>query len=230
MKVLLWKDYRLNRMLLVFGVVVLLGPFLAGVVNNLYGGWRIGRADWSVSFWIAMSLCSIGLSMFTIVMLGANAIAAERADRSAEFLAYLPPSRRAHITSKAFIVLSALLVIWLVNLAAIYVVGPLVEGTPLADVRQSHENLAEAIPILAATSVILLGVSWLFSSLLPSHSLATGLGIASPIAVGFCLGTVEQFYYPYDFDIGWWYKAICFTLGSVGFVGGIVHYLRRVEP
>ena len=230
MRALLWKDYRLNRMLLGFGGFALLGPFLLGAANNFYCAWRIGPADWSVTFWISMSLISLGLSGFTIVMLGANAIAAERGDRSAEFLAYLPPSRRAIIASKAIIVLSAWALIWLVNLTAVYVIAPLVEGVPLSAVGESHGNFAEALAMFGATSVILLGTSWLLSSLLSSHSIATGLGIGAPIMVGIFLAMINEYYRPVDFNYTWWYKVLCYSLGSAGFLGGIGYYLRRVEP
>lgn len=231
MMALLWKDYRLNRMLLVFGAIVLFGPYLAGVLNNVYSELRLGNANWSLPYWTIVSFASLILSLFTIAMLGANAIAAERANRSAEFLAYLPPTRRANIISKGVIVLGAFVVIWLVNLSIVYIIiGRFVEGLSLAEIHQSYENVAEGFRAFAATSVVILGVSWFGSSVSPSHGLATGMGLAAPIPVGFPLGMVEEVYHPPGFDFVWWYTLVCVTLGLIGFVAGTVYYLRRVEP
>lgn len=225
---LLRKDVRLNGLVLAFGAVALLGPFLLGITHHSYCVWRYGVADWS--YWRLMSLSSLLLSMFTIVMLGASAFAAERADRSAEFLAYLPPSRRAHAVSKAIVVLGAAGVIWLVNLLAIYVLGPYVEGMSWAETLQAYERLGDVLPVFGATSVMLLGVSWFFSSFGPSHALATALGIGAPVVVGVPLGMIDEFYHPPGFDFQMWYNAICTAAGSAGFIGGIICYLRRVEP
>ncbi len=60
---------------------------------------------------------------------GANAIARERADRSAEFLAYLPISRVRILASKAALPLAVVSVVWAAALAAHLVAYAIDGGT-----------------------------------------------------------------------------------------------------
>ncbi len=85
MKSLLWREYRRNRLLMLSGAVLVALPYLiAFAVNDFYV-----MANWS-----------LGLSNMMAALLGGNAIAGETADRSAEFLAYLPVSRLQRFFSK----------------------------------------------------------------------------------------------------------------------------------
>jgi len=231
MKALLWKDCRVNLFVLVFGIVMLLSPFLTGLTRDLYAELRYGTASWwEADGWVIISLVSLGLSMLTVAMLAGNAMAAERTDRSAEFLAYLPPSRRAVITSKIILALGACLLIWTINLAVIYGLVPLMPGLPEDAYAASDGHPTNAVPGLASTAVVLFGIAWFCSSFLASPAISTGIGIFSPLAVAGGLQAVEYFFHPPSLDFGWWYCVICVGLGILGFVAGTVHYLRRVEP
>jgi len=228
MTALLWKDYRLNRLLLGFGLLMLAIPLLIGVSYNLYLQWRYDESWWTQRFWQGIACASLGLSLFTFAMLGASAIAAERADRSAEFLAYLPASRRAIITSKAIIAIGAGLFIWIVNLVLCYVVAPHGGGGPEDAMARSSDALTVMIPPLAATSVLLFGAGWFWSSFMPGHAISTGLSFSTLAFVGCSLGSWE--YLSGSSMVEKWYVPICLTLGIIGFVAGTVCYLRRVEP
>jgi hypothetical protein len=76
MKPLLWKDYRINRLLLIFGLVVCVGPWIIAIARNLLIEWRGGEAWWAPEFWVFVYGISLTLSLFTFAMLGGNAIAA----------------------------------------------------------------------------------------------------------------------------------------------------------
>ena len=228
MKALLWKDCRVNQLVLIVGLLLAVAPFLIAVPVNFYSERLHGALPrpWPEQL-VSTALFSLSFSLLTIVMLGGNAVAGERADRSAEFLAYLPPSRRAIITSKAVLAIGVGLVIWIANLAVIYGLAP-VTG------RLSQEvalNLAamrnESILFLAVTSVVLFGGAWLASSFVASPAVATGLGFVPPFVTG-CL--LMYFLGPEHPDIGSWYRIIALTLGVVFFVAGVAYYLRRVEP
>src|SRR3990172_6074308 len=77
MKSLLWKDYRINRLLLIFGFVVSVGPWVIAIARNLLVEWRGGEAWWAPGwvpgFWEDVSGISLGLSLFTFALLGGNA-------------------------------------------------------------------------------------------------------------------------------------------------------------
>jgi len=226
-KALLWKDYRVNLWLLTFAVALLIGPPLCAAALNLHGQLTIGSAPrpWA-DLLVLTAPFSLAAQLLPIVMLGANAFAAERADRSAEFLAYLPPSRWANVVSKATFAIGLGLFVWGVNLTIIYVIAPQV-GMVEADLLVFRDSM---VPTLASTSVILFGVAWLGSSFLSSHTFATGLGIAGPLALLGVLQTWQYFFEPSGFELGPWYRAMCWPLGLAAFVAGTVYYLRRVEP
>ena len=96
---LLWREYRRNRWILAAGAMLLLLPSL----NAL----RAGSADIRLALFVGYCFfCSL-----TVALLAGNAIAGERADRSAEFIAYLPPGRWRLLASKLFLSLIRVTVI-----------------------------------------------------------------------------------------------------------------------
>ena len=226
-KALLWKDYRVNLWLLTFAIALLIGPPLCAAALNLHGQITIGSAPrpWS-DMLVLTAPFSLAAQLLPIVMLGANAFAAERADRSAEFLAYLPPSRWANVASKAIFAIGVFVFVWGVGLMTIYVVAPQV-GVVSADLGEFRDGL---LPTLAATSVMLFGVAWLGSTFLSSHTFATGLGIAGPLALLGILRSWQYFFEPAGFELGYWYRTLCWMLGPIAFVAGVAYYVRRVEP
>ena len=227
MKTLLWKDWRINQFVLAFGAAMLAGPFLVGVTMNLYAQWRYGMPSRPWPDLLALlSALSLSLSLLTLAMLGGNAIACERADRSAEFLAYLPPTRRGIVGSKATLAISAGLIIWLVNLVAMYGIVPLTGELSTSGAQFFKDGL----PNIAATGVLAFGAAWLGSSFLASPAIATGLGIFAPVTVVCVLGTVHYFLNPPGFDMARWYNIVCVPLGVGCFVAGTAYYLRRLEP
>ncbi|MGC8644245.1 MAG: ABC transporter permease subunit, partial [Isosphaeraceae bacterium] len=178
MKSLLWKECRLSALIVAFGAALWCGPYLLGVLSVLVekgGTWK-HAADWADSLTMASGL-SVTFSLITALLFGANAIACERADRSAEFLAYLPPSREAVLLSKAFVPLAAALVVWGSNVFVSLVVVPSLGG---------GSGLGELVSFwwqAASWSVLFFGSAWLASSCAGSASSAFTLGLAGSMAV-----------------------------------------------
>ena len=227
MRTLIWKDFRINLIVLGYGFVCLIGLTIAFAAVKIYFDVRFNETVWPWPDTLVMN-GSFGLAfqLLTVVMLGGCAVAAERADRSAEFLAYLPPSRWTIIISKAIVAFGAGLLIWSADLAIAYGIAPLT-GTVSEDLIIFRGSI---IPVLTTTAVLLFGVAWCASTFAPSHAIATGVGIAAPIALLCILAGVEYFFNPRAFDLGWWYRLLSVVLGIVGFIGGIIYYVRRVEP
>ncbi len=226
LRALLWKDFRVNYMPLLVGALLLIQPMVVGAMVNLIGYWRFGEwgETWA-SLVARMSVLSLGLSVVTFAMVPGNAIAGERADRSAEFLAYLPPSRRASIVSKGLVAVLALAMVWAINAAYIWIIAPALGEVP----PDSAGFVREVVPQLAALSVSMFGAAWLGSSVLPSAVYATGVGFSAPWIV---LSALAIFEYVLGYE-GWVLQGfipVSVIIGILCFVAGIVCYLRRIQP
>lgn len=228
MTALLWKDYRLNRGVLLLGVVLLLGPYAAAAVAVLRGHWPSlpPAREWSAAL-LTASFFSLALSQLTLVVLAGNSIASERADRSAEFLAYLPPSRLRILASKALLALLSAGVIWAVNLCVAELLVPALGPKPDSVLDQFAPR-----SVFAASTVMVFGAGWLGSAVLNSPAGATSFGIGVPLVAGplvvqaastlFASGARD--------DLTSCAVILYLTLGSLCFVCGSAYYLRRVEP
>jgi ABC-type transport system involved in multi-copper enzyme maturation permease subunit len=225
LKALFWKDYRVNRLILIVGVVLLTAPHLIAWIYV----WRAQPpreyVQWTL---LAASAYSIVLSQLTLTLLGGHAIAAERVDRSAEFLGYLPPSRAMIITSKALLAFVTALVIWGVNLVVFCLAAPWEE---LPNLGRDAPTMFEVPRYVAATGACMFGIAWLGSSCLPSPTFAIFGGLVSPLVVNLSLMSCSTgLGWPAMADVGHWYLVICPTLGCLCFVSGTWYFLRRVEP
>jgi len=226
MKSLLWKDYRNNRLLLIFGFVVCVGPWVITIARYTHQSW------WGGQPWVTTFVISMGLSLVTFAMLGGNAIAAERADRSSEFLAYMPVSRWTILKSKSLIALPPLTLIWMVNLVFLFLIAPLLagsEGVSSADMVRQPE-VREMLGVLAATSVLLLGAGWFWSAVLSSHGLATGMSFFVLAVVVMGMIGVEYGLGVEVFDTSRTITVVSLVVGIGGYLAGCAYYLHRLEP
>ena len=174
-----------------------------------------------------LARASLGLSLLTLAVIAGVAFAAERQDKSAEFLAYMPVGRRALLASKIGIVFGTWAVIWGFNLLVALVLVPwLYARTPGLDPAMRSGEL-EAITCVA---VLVVGAGWLGSSFLESTAIATGMAIFAPVVV---LGAMEGAIYYFgwtDVNEARTFLRLCLGLGVPSFVAGCVIYLRKVEP
>jgi ABC-type transport system involved in multi-copper enzyme maturation permease subunit len=218
MKWLLWREYRANLHLLIAGVVLFFLPYFFILVMFL---WSPQIAD---GFAFA-ALVSFALSQMTITLLGGNAIAGERADRTAEFLAYLPVSKTRRLVGKLCLTASVTALVWGINLL---VFGILAVGDP--DLNVFREN-PDAVVYPGLTGLVMFGVAWCISSIQSSPTIAVCGGIATPVIIlnSLWLVTINFDLYDKQFFANW-YTMISITLGALGFAVGTWCYLKRVEP
>ena len=94
MKSLLWKEFRLCWPILLVGAGLLTAPYLIPLLGKSLG--YSVRVDWP-----GAAVFSLALSILTLTLFGGSAIACERADRSAEFLAYQPIPRGKILAQQA---------------------------------------------------------------------------------------------------------------------------------
>lgn len=230
MRALLWKDYRVNRIVLVFTAAVLLCPYLVGggatYLVEKYGNAEIFWGD----TWARMAQFSIMLLLLPICMLGGNPVAGERADRSAEFFAYLPPSAAQRLLSKALIAITAVMVVWAFNLIVLYGMTPGMATAPVSYGTAVRGEVLEILPAVACISVAAFGAGWLGTTFLSSHVLATGGGAILPILIAGGLQLYKFVFDLRDLAFTWWFNALCVAAGALCFLAGTLYYLRRVEP
>lgn len=224
------KDLRLCRLPILAGFLLLVGPFLMSaimIVNMPLWEEATAASAWAVLIATGCHF-SVACSQATLAMLSGSLIAVERADRSAEFLAYLPPSRRQVLGGKLIVLASGVVVIWGVNLCLDAIAGYLAGGMSAA--HALTDNLV-GFPQLAAIGVLAIGSGWCASAGLESTGPPVALAFVSPFVM---LGLLQLCRYltgwPDALDFAGVYFPSCAALGAGAFLFGSVYFLRRVEP
>jgi ABC-type transport system involved in multi-copper enzyme maturation permease subunit len=228
MKALLWKDFRINIPILIAAVVVWCIVQPLAILNVVLSN---GRGDVPLVIWaVALTLTNLASLTFSQLLVGAlaaNAFAAERSDRSAEFLFALPPARGRILLSKLIVALGLAAGLWLAHLFILEIVIPIVGNSPPLD----RSTRTETYQMTFAAAVCLFGGSWLGSSLLKSAAYSLLAGIALLGATG---GAILNFQVllklPHSEALEAAYKGSFLLLGLVSFIAGTIYYLRRVEP
>ncbi len=222
---LLWKDYRLNRLIVIMGVAFLILPHLVALYLAWSGlGASAGGTSSLGANLVRSAIFSIMLSQLTFAFLGGNAIACERADRSAEFLAYLPASRAKILAAKMALALAAAAIIWLPNLLIVWL------GMP-SEWRGGDVEIWTVLGNVGIAGAVFFCVGWLLSSFLESPAVAVCGGLVAPIAILAAVKAgVWAFGLPRDAVIVRWIQYALPATAALSFVAGTWYYLRRVEP
>ncbi len=220
---LLWKDYRHNRVIVIAGIVLLFVPYLFA----LSAAWFGGPVEWPVLL-AGAGLYSLGLGQVTVALLGGNAMAGERVDRSAEFLLALPISRSKILTSKLLFTLVVVAVIWINALLG----WCLMMTSPELEKSFYDDRIYIGIANIATVGLLFFGVGWLFSSFLSSPTFAVAAALMAPLLVASGMVTTIYFFKlsPGKVEYIGWFIGVCLTLALACFSAGTWHYLRRVEP
>ncbi len=225
---LLWKEYRQNRLVVYATLVLMAIPYaILGWVFWKYGSPHY-MADWRRCL-LACGIVSLYISQLAMPMIGGSLIAGERADRSAEFQAYLPCSRRRILASKLLLALLLAAIIWLPNVTILCTVRGLVDDVPV-----NAFEVAKVFGVLASVGGTAFCVAWLFSSFLTSPTISVCAGIIAPIIAFVGVLLVARLCEISSFGEGefvlYGVLAICLTVAPICFAIGTWHYLRRVEP
>ena len=242
MKWLLWREYRLNRLIRIVGAVLMLVPYVGALVLLVAASWAseppaIGGPSPSpaIVMFGGAALYSIALSLLTLTFLGGNAFAGERADRSAEYLAYLPLSRLRRLAAKLLLALGTAVSIWGFNILVLLVLYFVLLVTPseVPSVRPDDvDDVLGPAGLFAVTGLVMFSVAWLVSSLQSSPTFAVCSGVIVPWLLCIALQGAVWIYDPLQFGrlvtIG--VAVASPVLAVVCFSIGTWYYLRRVEP
>jgi hypothetical protein len=170
---------------------------------------------------------SVMCSQASLAMLGGHVIAAERGDRSAEFLAYLPPTRAQVLLSKGFVVGASAAVVWGMNLSLRWTSELLAADIKADTLTAGMASLTE----LAAIGVLATGAGWCASAILENSGPAVGLALVAPIVLfGLLQLTRHLANWPDEFSFSDVYFAGCWPVGLGLFLAGSAYYLHRIEP
>jgi ABC-type transport system involved in multi-copper enzyme maturation permease subunit len=230
---LLWKEYRQNRLAFFSALTFMSVPHLVVLYligKDLYRGVHDPSTRWLEMF-VVSTLFSLIVSQASIAVIGGNAFAGERADRSAEFLASLPISRGASLVSKLLLSLILIVAIWLPCLS---LMEWLLSQCKIIN-GPGCDELWRMVGYTAVTAMMFFGVSWCLSSFLTSPMTAVLGGLIAPailwfgiLYIGYLTGNMEEPRF-YDFAEVL-YGRICLLSAPIPFVVGTWYYLRRIEP
>jgi hypothetical protein len=214
MRTLLWKDFRLSQAILPAGLSLTAAPYLLALLSS---GYMRLDAAWQLSAF---------LSQFTLALLAGDIIASERADRSAEFLAFQGASRAKVITSKAILCLLAFVAInamMVLTREAILLTPEHYLARPPRWYIWSFQFGA------AATGLAFWGCCWLLSSFLDRPVIAIMFGALAPALVAAILNRFDWEGLP---GSTYWYcyGTACGAIGAAAFAAGTWYYVRRREP
>jgi ABC-type transport system involved in multi-copper enzyme maturation permease subunit len=221
---LLWKDMRVNRWVLGFGIFILIMPYLIFLGCGLWDGWSYW---WHFEQLSPFANISIMLSLLIVpLLLGGNAFAGERADRSAEFLAYLPPSRRAIVASKVVFTFSVTLILVLIHLVVIHfmALSELLPGSPGVVDGLLFPQLPFRIEIL------MFGVAWLCSTFARSPAQAILCSALVSMLIPTVIISIFRVLHMPTAAFDQVFNPFCVVVGVTSFVAGTIYYIRRSAP
>ncbi|MCA9072269.1 MAG: hypothetical protein KDA84_25255 [Planctomycetaceae bacterium] len=229
MKILFWREWRWNRLILVAGLVFFLIPYFTSTVAALWPRNQPLRSFEIAALYILAAMISLCSSQLTLVCLAGNAFAGERLDRSSEFLALLPVSKWNRMLAK--LILSALTagltfaLNWLV-------VWRLLGFLPVS-IRE-ETDFVFVFKLILSAGFVMFGVAWCFSSVESNPTIAVDLGILAPIVVLMSLVMVDSMLVigmvkrNQLLEIG--FPFACVLWGALGIWVGSWCFLDRVEP
>jgi ABC-type transport system involved in multi-copper enzyme maturation permease subunit len=226
MKWLFWREYRLNRLILITGAVLLLLPCVTALIIALR--WVPKTGANIVELFFGASVYGLALSQLTLALLGGNAMAGERADRSAEYVAYLPVSRLSRLICKLGLAAVTALVIWGVSLPVLAVLRSILP-------RNYVDEEMLFLAFVAITGLVFFCVSWFISSLQSSPTFAICGGLVTPLVIVMiwqAVAWLSEMRQGPEFDqiIGIGYTVTCLLVAVICFSVGTWYYLRRIEP
>jgi len=208
---LLWREYRRNRWILIAGATGVLLPYIIAVIFD---------ADRSSGFAGAFFLSSV-FSHLTVALLAGNAVAGERADRSAEFIAYLPWRRSSTFASKLLFPVTTGVVCCLVYLW----------GGNQLDLPEIMAHMFDPLAFVSGLLVVY-SVAWLMTSYLSSVAYASCIGfvapwlIVLPLFVSVETGEMRPKDYAAFVSL---HAMICLAVAAVCFSVGTWIYFRSSE-
>lgn len=237
MRQLIRKDWRVYRIAVAGGAAMVACPYamlLAMEVLYPPAGGNTLRTYGS-----ALQESSTAGALLTLVLaavFGGVAFAAERRDRSAEFMAMLPVPRGRVVLSKLLVAVPCLALTAAIHLC-LRVIGTRwrheIDWPPLL-----LKEFAEGVMLFACVAVLFFGLAWMLSLYLHSPALAASVAIGVATLLYFWTAAWAEEYIRLqrpgqaipDGYVEATLGAMSVAVGSLALAGSTAHYLRRVRP
>lgn len=223
------KDLRVYCPAVIGGAVVTVAPYLVLFVAVMIDPIGNGKLD-AV---LAAVNSGIGLAALISAALGGMSFAVERRDRTAEFLAMLPITRRRIAMSKlcvGFTCVAAMLAVHVAMLAiATRFLGAM--GSYFA-----WDNFERQVLTSVGLVLFAFGVAWLASARLESAVISTCLAIGCAIVGSIVAMTAltewsgRQYIGLNQWFVQGWYSLLTGGTGILAILVGRILYIRRVAP
>jgi hypothetical protein len=223
---LIWKDIRLNRLPLIFTAAMVVVTYVVVVAQfSMYPAVQAGpRIRMIVAMIFSASVASHAVSQFSLSLLAGNLIAAERVDRSAEFLAYTPASRGIVLRAKGVLLAAVALGLMLLHFCGMLIALALAPP----DAGTSPASIWVIFASISAYGFCGAGIGWMASCILSSNSSAVLFAIVTPALVPIATILSMQVFNAHESEPAVRVAAWC-AFGLAGFLWGTRHYLNRAD-
>jgi ABC-type transport system involved in multi-copper enzyme maturation permease subunit len=222
---LTWREWRRDRPIVLSIVAIVPTIALLIVAQNM----RDIRGDFTgnaLRMFLEMAVhFALMLGVVFVPVLAAHAVAGERADRSARFVAALPVTRLCRLTAKVATLLGLVLLLWVPFLVWLVFQPPTFSPGP-----SGYFGMAVTLTLLTTA------LAWLLAAWLDTVVVAAGAAIFVPLAVWLLLSTLRQIEWEdrkafFELWIRPDYAPSLLTLlvAAACFAAGTAIYLQRTE-
>ena len=159
LRAVIWKDIRVNRLPLTLAAALVIASYaVVAIMANVDPS--SAAEPWqrrAVAVIFIGSMTSHGLSQLALAVLSGNLFAAERVDRSAEFLVYLPASRGIVLRAKAALLAAVAFGLLLLH------IGGMQLGLIFGELPPPDTSLFTMVGGISAVGFCGAGIGWLAS-------------------------------------------------------------------
>jgi ABC-type transport system involved in multi-copper enzyme maturation permease subunit len=227
-RTLLAKDWRLYRVPVIALLLVSLGCYLLGIVGTMYRWSEYGgpRDAFFAAAIIAANITALLASIF-----GGVAIAGERGNRTADFMAMLPVRRGKIILSKWLISGVVVIAFGTVNglVALLLMIPNRIHEWPYWHFELAASDAGD-VALWVGCAMCFFGTAWLLSTSIRSAAISSCISIATTACiasfVAICMGRGRH----HDWVVECTTALTLAMVGLANLVAGTIYYLRRIAP
>jgi ABC-type transport system involved in multi-copper enzyme maturation permease subunit len=234
-----WRAYRLPTLALVLVTILVYGS-VAVLTWNAARSSTQPIVEGLLGVLQSVSLFVIALSALVAAAFGGVALAGERTERTAIFMAMLPVTRLQIVASKLLVaaaIIGCAVAFHLAVASAALVGQSWMMGVDISRLAQTT-NFVRPLPMLLSFMLACFSLAWCFGSFSRSAAISACVSIAISLGVPmFVTLYLESQPAVRGAPIPWWvshtellFAAIDGALGLFGLMVGTVIALRRVEP